>query len=67
MKVKLKHKTQLKAKVSFEKTEIDTLKSEIQRAEQYRRSYLNQMINRPTSFEEAEISSYIIFKEGKND
>ena len=43
-------------------------KDEIEKAEKDYESYLNQMINRPTSFEEAEIASYIISKKkGKNE
>ena len=43
-------------------------KDEIEKAEKDLESYLNQMINRPTSFEEAEIASYIISKKrGKNE
>ena len=43
-------------------------KDEIEKAEKDHESYLNQMINRPTSFEEAEIASYIISKKrGKNE
>tara|TARA_Y100001938_G_C7946828_1_gene357200 strand:+ start:334 stop:531 length:198 start_codon:yes stop_codon:yes gene_type:complete len=65
MKLKLKHETQFKAKVFFEKEEMDKLKDEIKKAEQDRSSDLNQMINRPTSFEDAEIASYIISKKGE--
>ena len=43
-------------------------KDEIEKAEKDYESYLKQMINRPTSFEEAEIASYIISKKrGKNE